>query len=67
MQISERSFNEIEFVGKFSKLNKIDVLYFADSMGSLEGSEIINIIKILKKTWNGPLGYTHMTIFQELL
>ena len=26
------NFNEIEFVGKFSKLNKIDVLYFADSM-----------------------------------
>ncbi len=68
MQISERNSAEIEFVGKFSKLNKIDVLYFADSMGSLESSEIINIIRLLKKTWNGPLGiHTHDNLSRATL
>ena len=39
---------------------KPKVLYFADSLGSLNSKETINLIKILRKKWKGDLGiHTH--------
>lgn len=38
----------------------LDVLYFADSLGNMDSSEVQRIIKSLRKEWNGPLGiHTH--------
>lgn len=38
----------------------LDVLYFADSLGNMDGDEVERIIKSLRKEWSGPLGiHTH--------
>lgn len=38
----------------------LDVLYFADSLGNMDGREVERIINALRKAWNGPLGiHTH--------
>lgn len=68
MQISERSSAEIKNVGKYAAINKINVLYFADSLGSLKNEEISNIIKLLKVNWNGELGiHTHDNLSRATL
>jgi 4-hydroxy 2-oxovalerate aldolase len=56
MQISEQSNENINLLLK--KLNKIkpDVLYFADSLGSLKSSDINKIVKNLRLNWDGPIG-----------
>ena len=63
MQIANHSPNKIEELAETANKYPIDVLYFADSMGSLNLSQLQNIIKIIKKKWNGPLGiHTHDNI-----
>ncbi|WP_205080570.1 aldolase catalytic domain-containing protein [Pectobacterium versatile] len=38
----------------------VDVLYFADSLGSMDGNEVRRIINALRKHWGGSLGiHTH--------
>ena len=60
MQIADKSDEEIESVGKICSQYPIDILYFADSMGSLEPKRISKIIDLLKKFWHGDLGiHTH--------
>ena len=60
MQIAERSDLEIESVGKICSNYPIDILYFADSMGSLGPENISKIISLLKKNWKGDIGiHTH--------
>ena len=60
MQIAEKSDLEIESVGKICSNYPIDILYFADSMGSLEGDKICKIISLLRKNWKGDIGiHTH--------
>ena len=56
MQIASRSDLEIETVGKICSKYPLDVLYFADSMGSLETEKINKIITLLRKHWKGDLG-----------
>jgi 4-hydroxy 2-oxovalerate aldolase len=34
----------------------VDVLYFADSLGSMGGADVTTICKALLKEWDGPLG-----------
>ena len=36
---------------------KLDILYFADSLGSMEPKDIDTIVKIFKKEWNGDIGF----------
>ena len=48
MQIAERTDKEIEYLGKICSNYPIDVLYFADSMGSLKANQIKKIILLLK-------------------
>lgn len=68
MQISERKDTEVKLVSKFAKDNKINVLYFADSMGSLESSEITKIINLLKTHWKGELGiHTHDNLSRAII
>jgi 4-hydroxy 2-oxovalerate aldolase len=57
MQISEISFDEIEIITKKISKSKVDVFYFADSLGSLDTEKIINIIKSIKKNWKKDIGF----------
>jgi len=60
MQISERTEKEIFDFGKLAKKSKLNILYFADSLGSMNEKYIKNIVNILRKNWKGELGiHTH--------
>jgi 4-hydroxy 2-oxovalerate aldolase len=38
----------------------LDVLYFADSLGNMDGREVQRIVKALRTHWTGPMGiHTH--------
>ncbi len=56
MQSSDRSENEIKNFCQLSKKNNIDILYFADSTGSLNSKRTSEITNIFKKYWDGHLG-----------
>ena len=60
MQIPELSLKEInDSVVQIKKTNA-DVLYFADSLGSLDSKKTNKIIKIIKKIWKKETGiHTH--------
>ena len=49
MQIAQRSLNDIERISKKISKSEIDVLYFADSMGSLGPGRMELIINAIKK------------------
>lgn len=54
--------NEIilEKVKLISNWNSLDVLYFADSLGNMESSEVLRIINLIKNYWDKPIGiHTH--------
>ncbi len=60
MQISESSKEEIEKIAHLASGYNIDVLYFADSLGSMSPQKTSEIINNLRSHWNGPLGiHTH--------
>lgn len=56
MQIAERTDDELINIANITSSHPIDILYFADSMGSLDTDRTISIIKALRKGWNGDLG-----------
>jgi len=60
MQISDRSDAEIlELAGRADE-SPIEVLYFADSMGSMEPEDVVRIVQLLRQRWSGELGiHTH--------
>jgi len=67
MQISEQSKENIIFAAKKAQETKPDILYFADSLGSMKASDITNIIKLFKKYWKGSLGiHTHDNLEEAL-
>tara|TARA_B100000035_G_C21026470_1_gene566447 strand:+ start:87 stop:1697 length:1611 start_codon:yes stop_codon:yes gene_type:complete len=57
MQISEKSNLEIKEFSKFIKKFPFEVVYFADSLGSLFPNEIKKIIDALKSHWKGEIGF----------
>ena len=60
MQISEASKQEIISLAKEANEWPLDVLYFADSLGSLSPDEVKEIIKNLRLGWKGEIGiHTH--------
>lgn len=60
MQIVGRSESEIKALAKVASHYEFDVLYFADSMGSMTPQHCREIIKWLKVYWKGVLGiHTH--------
>lgn len=56
MQIHNANHSEIERLLELSSEYTIDVLYFADSMGSLKKNQISSIVKTFKKFWDGDIG-----------
>lgn len=60
MQISEKKNNEIVLATNIINKIKPKVLYFADSLGSLDTKKTLNLIRVLRKKWKGDLGiHTH--------
>jgi len=60
MQISELPKEKIISVAKICQKISPDVLYFADSLGGMEPSQISYVVKIFRKHWTGALGiHTH--------
>jgi 4-hydroxy 2-oxovalerate aldolase len=60
MQIADRSGQEIRSISKDLSKTSLDVLYFADSMGSLNIEKLLNIISNIKSHWHKNLGiHTH--------
>lgn len=60
MQIADRSEKEvIELASKASEY-PLDVLYFADSMGSMKPAQTIEIVGWIRSAWSGAVGiHTH--------
>ena len=56
MQISDRTKNEIQKFCDLAKKYKMDAVYFADSTGSLNRDQTLQIVKNFKKNWNGDIG-----------
>ena len=56
MQSSDRTDAELEIFCNLAKKFNIDVLYFADSTGSLNKEQTIKITNSIKKNWKGNIG-----------
>lgn len=56
MQVANYSEDKITQLAKLANQYPIDVLYFADSMGSLNSEKVSTIIQAFKKGWEGELG-----------
>ncbi|GGX60322.1 aldolase catalytic domain-containing protein [Saccharospirillum salsuginis] len=67
MQVSERTDQELyELAAKASDFD-VDVLYFADSLGSMKSKDVANVISSLKKGWKGDIGiHAHNNMGQAL-
>lgn len=60
MQIADQTQQEIEDLAKKAIGWPLDVLYFADSMGSMDPIKTVEISRWLRKYWTGPMGiHTH--------
>ncbi|KHL68549.1 aldolase [Pseudomonas flexibilis] len=60
MQIAERTEAEVKALARAASAFPVDVLYFADSMGSMKPSQAAEIIRWLKNERVGALGiHTH--------
>jgi 4-hydroxy 2-oxovalerate aldolase len=57
MQISEYSDQKIEEITKIISATNTDILYVADSLGSLNEENVKNIFEIIKKNWKKELGF----------
>lgn len=56
MQIADRQPEEIECLARIAEGHALDVLYFADSMGSLSPAQTSDVIAALRRGWRGALG-----------
>lgn len=67
MQIADRNNEEIEAVARLASMCMPDVLYFADSFGSMGQEQTAEIIATLRQGWSGPLGiHAHDNMGQAL-
>ncbi len=67
MQIASCSEKEIKVFAHAVNSKFVDVLYFADSMGSMHPNQVSTIIATLRKGWKGAIGiHTHDNMGQAL-
>ncbi|MFA7540598.1 MAG: aldolase catalytic domain-containing protein [Lysobacterales bacterium] len=60
MQIAGRSDDEVVALAACVDSEVVDVLYFADSLGSLGPERVVELIGLLRRGWSGDLGiHTH--------
>ena len=55
-QISEKSYQEINSISSILASSKVDIIYIADSLGSLIPKDIRKITDAIRDNWSGPLG-----------
>jgi 4-hydroxy 2-oxovalerate aldolase len=68
MQITERNNDEIANISKSANSFPLDVLYFADSLGSMRPKDVANIVNIISQNWQGEIGiHTHDNLGLGLL
>lgn len=56
MQIARASDAELHEIGRLAASAEPEVLYFADSTGSLQPGDVRRIVNALRRNWNGALG-----------
>lgn len=67
MQIADRSLDDVERLARLASQYLLDVLYFADSMGSMTPEQTSQIIAALRRGWSGELGiHTHNNMGRAL-
>ncbi len=67
MQVADRDLQEIMDIAKAASEYPIDVLYFADSMGSLNPDQVTEIVSAFKQGWPAELGiHAHDNLGQAL-
>lgn len=60
MQIGDRTDKEVEEVARRAAARPPDVLYFADSLGSMDPDQTAHMVRLLRRAWDGALGiHTH--------
>lgn len=60
MQVADRGRDEIEALAQEASKYPLDVLYFADSMGSMTPADTLHILEAFRAHWSGPMGiHTH--------
>ena len=60
MQIADRAEEEVVSLAKVASGYPVDVLYFADSMGSMNPAQTKKIIEWIRQGWTGAMGiHTH--------
>jgi 4-hydroxy 2-oxovalerate aldolase len=60
MQVADRSEKELKTIARLAAAYPLDVLYFADSMGSMCPQKVAKIIRWIRSEWSGALGiHTH--------
>ena len=55
-KISEKSTKEIDKISSILSSSNVDIVYFADSLGSLAPNQINQITKSIRNNWSGPIG-----------
>lgn len=56
MQVADLSESQIISLASSAKEYPIDVLYFADSMGSMTPGQVEDVIQRFRAEWSGPMG-----------
>ncbi|APE32097.1 aldolase [Halomonas aestuarii] len=60
MQVADRTEVEVRTLARQAKAYPMDVLYFADSMGSMNPDQVAQIIQWFRTEWEGAMGiHTH--------
>jgi len=58
MQINTKTDRELLDISKLIQgWSAVDVLYFADSLGGMDGSDVVRISSILRSKWIGKMGF----------
>lgn len=60
MQVADRADDEIRRLSRLAADYPLDVLYFADSMGSMTPEDTRRLVKLFRENWGGAIGiHTH--------
>ena len=58
MQISNRTKEELFSLVDALNKSPVEVLYFADSMGCMNASDVVRLVTWLREAWVKPFRYT---------
>lgn len=67
MQVADRALDDLTSLARMASDYPVDVLYFADSMGSMSPAHARQVVEAFKAGWSGPVGiHTHDNMGQAL-